>query len=320
MTVAEDLLAGQTARFARLDRALPAAVEPPEGDVVTAALPDGSQVAGVLVRSVIAPDSPAALWSALDSWELYPLLGGAPRPGGAARAAGPKWRRMLDLSPPGPDSACTIIWPSRDAEAGRALLDHGFVPLTAVAVRQSGMASAPGKGPVRRAQGATGRRGHRGRAGAGRAAYSTLVGGTVARPSAARVKRDTVAAHIEGGDLVLLAELDGVTVGLAECWTNNAEPGSWAETRLRPRALGLRELPVRAARRARRGGGQGVDGAGAPRAAPGGRERHLPLLQRGEPALLGVLGPTGIPSTVDAVGDPARGRVAVNDSNLGRTP
>lgn len=234
MTVAEDLLAGQTARFARLDRALPAAVEPPEGDVVTAALPDGSQVAGVLVRSVIAPDSPAALWSALDSWELYPLLGGDAPISAALPALLARWRRMLDLSPPGPDSACTITWPSRDAEAGRALLDHGFVPLTAVAVRQSGMASAPGKGPVRVRRARPADVDTAVELALAELAYSTLVGGTVARPSAARVKRDSVAAHIEGGDLVLLAELDGVTVGLAECWTNNAEPGSWAETRLRP--------------------------------------------------------------------------------------
>ena len=40
---ADLLLQAQSARFAGLDPVLPAAVTPPDGDVITAALPDGSR-------------------------------------------------------------------------------------------------------------------------------------------------------------------------------------------------------------------------------------------------------------------------------------
>jgi hypothetical protein len=41
----------------------------------------------------------------------------------------------LDHERPGPDSACAVAWPTRDAEAVRVLLDHGLQPLNALAVR-----------------------------------------------------------------------------------------------------------------------------------------------------------------------------------------
>ena len=63
-------------------------------------------------------------------------------------------------------------------------------------------------------------------------AYSAQVGGTVLRPDAGEVKRETLTTHLAQGDLVLIAERDGVPVGLAECWLNDSTPGSWAETRL----------------------------------------------------------------------------------------
>src|SRR5256714_3460517 len=71
---ADLLLQAQSARFAGLDPVLPAAVTPPDGDVITAALPDGERVAGVVVRTSLEPGSIGTLWSALDVWELHPLL------------------------------------------------------------------------------------------------------------------------------------------------------------------------------------------------------------------------------------------------------
>jgi len=55
--IADGLVDAQTAWFAELDPLLPAAVRPPEGDVITAALPSGERVAGVVVTSSLAPDS-----------------------------------------------------------------------------------------------------------------------------------------------------------------------------------------------------------------------------------------------------------------------
>src|SRR5437870_2796886 len=72
---ADLLLQAQSARFAGLDPMLPAATQPPDGDVITAALPDGDRVAGVVVRGTHEPGSVGTLWSALDVWELHPLLG-----------------------------------------------------------------------------------------------------------------------------------------------------------------------------------------------------------------------------------------------------
>ncbi|MCT2587126.1 GNAT family N-acetyltransferase [Actinophytocola sp. S1-96] len=229
MSTSGALLTAQAGRFERLDPELPPAESPPDGDVLTAALADGDRVAGVLVRERCEPGSAPSLWSALDVWELHPLLGAAGGVGMDALLR--EWRRVLDRVTPGPDSACLVIWPSRDAEAVRALLAHGFTPLTALAVRRE---PAPPGGPdglaVRRAT--------------GRdlevvlelelaeLAYSALVGAAIARPDARAVKRATLARNLERGDPVWLAERDGVVVGLAHCRLLDVQPGSAAGARL----------------------------------------------------------------------------------------
>ncbi|HEU5475130.1 MAG TPA: GNAT family N-acetyltransferase [Actinophytocola sp.] len=228
---AEGLLQAQSARFAGLDPLLPAATAPPEGDVITAALPDGDRVAGVVVRTALEPGSLGSLWSALDVWELHPLLGG---PGG--RGMDPllrQWQRVIARGTIGPDSACVVSWPTRDAEATRALLDHGFLPLSVIAVRTGPAPAEPPSGvAVRRA----------GPADAeavialelAELEYSALVGGAILRPESAEIKRASVARHLANEDPVWLAERDGIPIGMVQCWLTESEPGSWSAIRLPP--------------------------------------------------------------------------------------
>ncbi|MBP2324503.1 GNAT superfamily N-acetyltransferase [Kibdelosporangium banguiense] len=227
MKFTDGLVDTQSAWFARLDPMLPAAVRPPDGDVITAALPDGSRAAGVVVASRLAPDAMPTLWSALEVWELHPMLG---EHGMAELMA--QWQVMMDRRAPGPDSSCLVTWPSRDVRAARVLLDHGLVPLSTLAIRTGGRTTpSPGRLTIRRA---------RLRdldvvfpLAMAELEYSAMVGGTVLRPGALKVKREALARHLDQNDPVWLAESDGIAVALAECWFSDSEAGSWSETRVR---------------------------------------------------------------------------------------
>ncbi|MEU5694504.1 GNAT family N-acetyltransferase [Actinosynnema sp. NPDC020468] len=229
MTVSRGLVEAQSTRFAGLDPLLPAVPEPPEGEVLTAALPDGTRVAGVLAHQVHERRSAARLWSATEVWELTPLLGGAGAAGMDALLRA--WRRRMDAANPAAhDSACVLTWPSRDVEATGVLMDHGLVPLTVFAVRRGASPPHPGTVQIRRAKPSdldtvlalalTELR------------YSALVGATVNRPEAVELKRRTLAERLASGGPAWLAERDGVAVGLAECALVTAEPGNWAGHRL----------------------------------------------------------------------------------------
>ncbi|MFD0205279.1 MULTISPECIES: GNAT family N-acetyltransferase [Saccharothrix] len=231
MTVGQGLMEAQSSRFASVDPLLPVVVAPPDGDVITAALPDGTRVAGVLQRQVHDLRSPARLWSATEVWELTPLLGGAGAAGMDALLRA--WRKRLDLLGPAErDSACVLTWPSRDAEATRALLDHGLVPLTVIAVRQAPPPPVTGAATVRRATTAD-LETVLGLALA-ELRYSSMVGSTVHRPDAAALKRRTLADRLAAGGPAWLAERDGIAVALAECAVVTSEPGNWTATRLPP--------------------------------------------------------------------------------------
>jgi len=222
------LLRAQSTRFAGLDPLLPPAVEPPTGEPIRAALPDGEPVAGVLVRTLLEPGTPQTLWSAMDVSELHPILGDTD--GEALDALLRATRPLLDDAA---DSSLVVTWPSRDLRAARALLAHGLVPLSVLAVR-----TAP-PGPVITAPGVVIRR-------AGTAdlpaltesamaelTYSSLVGGAFLRPGAPAIKRAALSMHLLQGDPIWIAERDGVTIGHAEGWHTDSIPGSWAETRVR---------------------------------------------------------------------------------------
>ncbi|MEU7531251.1 GNAT family N-acetyltransferase [Saccharothrix sp. NPDC042600] len=229
MTVSRGLVEAQSARFACLDPLLPAVTAPPDGDVVTAALPDGTRVAGVLTRQVHDRRSAARLWSATEVWELTPLVGG----GGAAAmdALLRAWRHRMDrVGPAEQDSACVLTWPSRDAEAARVLLDHGLVPLSVIAVRRAGPPPADASLTIRRATPAD--LDTVLALALAELRYSALVGSTVDRPEAAELKRRTLAERLAAGGPAWLAERDGIAVALAECAVVVSEPGNWTSTRL----------------------------------------------------------------------------------------
>ncbi|HVV20134.1 MAG TPA: GNAT family N-acetyltransferase [Pseudonocardiaceae bacterium] len=224
MTAAKSLRDAQAARFAGLDPLLPVSAADPDGETLTAALPSG-RVSGALVRSVHRPGTATSLWSAREAWELFPLLGDASGPGMDAllRAL----RRLMDrVGEPGADSAVSVTWPSRDAEGSQALLAHGFVPLSVLAVRRpdapADAASVPPGLTVRRAT--TADIDVAVQLALAELAYSAMVGGTIVRPDAAGIKRNTLGYRIGYGDPVWLAERDGVPVGMAECWVTESDP------------------------------------------------------------------------------------------------
>ncbi|WP_026066367.1 GNAT family N-acetyltransferase [Actinoalloteichus spitiensis] len=239
MTTTRNLLAEQSARFARLDPAIPAQRVAPVGEPVVAALPDGRVVGGVVVFHHHPAGTASSLWSARYCRELTPLLGSVGAEGlpGLLAAARPV---LVDGLAAEPDSAVEVIWPSRDAEVARVLLDHGFVPLSVLAIRTSPMPSRPAPADDRiRVR----------RAGPGDLAevldlamaelgYSALVGGTVVRPDARHLKEEALRTRLAGDHPVWLAEVDGLAVGLAECaWSPVAE-GSPGATRLPTGLLG----------------------------------------------------------------------------------
>lgn len=233
MSDSRDLWVAQRERLAGLDPLLPPPAAPPKGEVITAALPDGGAVAGVLVRTAHPPGSLARTWATAELVELVPLLGETGLAGMHTLLAA--WRaRLPALGLPDHDSACVVTWPSRDATATRALLDHGFAPLTVIAVRTGG---GPDSRPVRLPDLVV-RRARPADLDAvvelamAELAYSALVGATVVREDAAELKRGMLASRLDRGDPVWVAEQDGLVVGLAECGVSDAAPGTWTGTRL----------------------------------------------------------------------------------------
>jgi GNAT superfamily N-acetyltransferase len=231
VSVADALLQAQSTRFERLDPQLPAAAAPPDGDVLTAALPDGERVAAVLTKSVFAPGSAPSLWSPLEVWELHPLLGGAD--GTGLELLLREWRRVLDRVGAGADSGCLLTWPSRDAEAANPLLAHGFVPLTSIAVRRA-RAGTPARRAVSVRLATAGDLDTALELEMAELTYSAAFGAAVVRPDARTVKRATLSRHLEQGDPLWLAERDGVAVGLAHCRLIDVTAGSLSAIRLRP--------------------------------------------------------------------------------------
>ncbi len=243
MTVSRGLVEAQSTRFAGVDPMLPSVTAPPDGDVLTAALPDGTRVAGVVQRQVHDRASAARLWSATEVWELTPLLGSAGAAGMDALLRA--WRHRMDrVGAAERDSACVVTWPSRDVECARALLDHGLVPLTVIAVRRSAQSPDGAAGTAQPALPPLGTLSIRRATPADLDAvlalalaelrYSAMVGSTVHRPEAVELKRRTLGDRLVAGGPAWLAERDGIAVALAECALVTSEPGNWTSTRLPP--------------------------------------------------------------------------------------
>ena len=223
MELAETLMAAHRARFAAVDALLPPAAPPAEGERLDAATADGTKVTGVLQRHRYGPDDVPLLWSAARVWQLFPYFGDTGTEGAdlllrALRA------RLDGVDDTGADSAVAVTWPSRDAEAIRAFLDHGLVPLGALAVRTAPPGVPVGDATVRRA-------------GPGdfdvalELATATFdYTGLVAsrrRPNTAELLAPAMRSALDAAEpLVWVAEQDGEPRALAQCAWVSAEPGS----------------------------------------------------------------------------------------------
>jgi GNAT superfamily N-acetyltransferase len=214
VTATDSLLAAQDERFARLDRVLPPLSPPERGDLISAALPDGRRVAGVVVPTISAPGLPQSLWSATHAWELQPVVGDTGAAGMDALLHA--WRRWFEqLGESRGDTAAIVLWPSRDAECARAFLDHGFQPLTVTAVRAAAVRPLASMSiSVRTATYSdmdvlT-------ELAMAELRYSAMVGAAIVRPDAEAIRRDTMAGRLARDEEIWVAELDGVVVAMAE--------------------------------------------------------------------------------------------------------
>ena len=251
MDIAEPLLAAHRARFAAVDALLPPAAPPAEGRRLDAATSDGTRGAGVLQRHRAAPGDVTRLWAAADVWQLFPYFGATGTEGVDLLLRALKG--VLETEEIGDDSSCVVLWPSRDAEAIRAFLDHGLVPLSAVGVRTAPPAEPDPAVTVRRA-------------GPGDFAaalelatatfdYTGLVAATRRANTAELLAPSLRDALAEDEPAVWLAEEDGEARALAHCAWLDATPGSAAAELLPPGRWGYVNNVVTAP--GERGGGFG---------------------------------------------------------------
>ncbi|WP_033289438.1 GNAT family N-acetyltransferase [Amycolatopsis jejuensis] len=221
-----------TGRFTALDPLLPPPVPllpSAGGERVEAVTASGTRVSAVLQRYRHGPGDAPLLWSAAEVWQLFP----GPDTAGteAFDALLGALRSQVDIEAPGPDSACVVNWPSRDAEAIRAFLDHGLVPLSALAIR-------PAAAPEPAVSAAAIRL-------AGPADFDAALALCAATFDytglVAHRKRDQTAELLRpalrralGGSTTWLAESRGEVVALAQCDWVEAAPGSEAAELLPP--------------------------------------------------------------------------------------
>jgi GNAT superfamily N-acetyltransferase len=224
-----DSVRAQAARFAALDPLLPPASGLPPGERLTARLPDGREVSGALYRAVHDESSVESLWSPRETWELSPVLGDTGGPGLHALLSA--WRDRVRRDPPGEDSACVLTWPSRDAEAIRVLLDHGFVPENAIAVRPDRHDSPPGPARVTVRRATPADLEELVQLELAELRYAALVGMSGSRSGAADMLAPGLRGILADG-LVWLAESDGVATGMAACRPPSPVAGTTLANRL----------------------------------------------------------------------------------------
>lgn len=168
------------------------------------------------------PGSPDLLWSAAEVWQLLPAAGTTDM-----HALLSAWRERMAAETPGADSACMVNWPSHDATAIRAFLDHGFAPISILTTR-----TAPPPAP---ADGVLVRRARPEDFDAVLALalaafdYTALV-----RPETEELVTPQLRRQFDGDGLIWVAERDGAVAAVAECAWVDAEPGTPAAELLPP--------------------------------------------------------------------------------------
>ncbi|WP_235022579.1 GNAT family N-acetyltransferase [Amycolatopsis alkalitolerans] len=223
--IGQRLRTAQRDRFAAADPLVPTPPPPPDGEVVTAATASGEQVAGVLQTKTHAPGTLDLLWSAQRVWQLFPYPGETGTEGMDALLRA--WRRRMDAESPGPDSACTVTWPSRDAPAIHAFLRHGMVPVSVLALRTGPPPAEipPEEVTVRLARPED---------------FEEVLALTKAtfdytalvtshhRPDAAELMAPQLRRNLAAGAPIWLAETGGVATAVADCGWVDSAPGTWA--------------------------------------------------------------------------------------------
>jgi ribosomal protein S18 acetylase RimI-like enzyme len=231
VTLTAGLLASQQARFAAVDRVLPPPAPPPNDEVLTAATAAGDRVAGVVQTRHYGPGELDLLWSAATVWQLFPFPGETGGEGMDALLRA--WRHRMDAESPGPDSACTVTWPSRDAPAIRAFLRHGMVPISVLAIRT--IPPSPEVPPddvtVRLARPED---------------FEEVLALTKEtfeytarvtfreRPEAMALISPQLRRNLAAGAPIWLAESGGITTSVADCGWIESAPGTWASELLPP--------------------------------------------------------------------------------------
>ncbi|SFI56015.1 GNAT family N-acetyltransferase [Amycolatopsis sacchari] len=223
--IAGRLITAQRARFAAVDPALPAPPGPPEGELLTAATADGEQVAAALQTKSHPPGALDLLWSAQRVWQLFPYPGETGGEGVDVLLRA--WRHRMDAESPGPDSACAVTWPSRDAPAISAFLRHGMVPASVLAIRTRPPEPAPVPDEV------TVRL-------AGPEDFEEVLDLTTvtfdytalvtarSRPEAGELMTPQLRRNLAAGAPVWLAEVAGIATAVADCGWIDSAPGTWA--------------------------------------------------------------------------------------------
>jgi GNAT superfamily N-acetyltransferase len=221
------LEAQQNARFAALDPRLPPIAAPPSASEPLVVTTGGRRAGGLLTHAVHAPGSWPALWGPREVWDLTAVPGDSGAAGLTALLGA--WRERLRGTRAGPDSGCTLAWPSRDAEASAVLLAHGFAPMTCLAGE-----GGPSRVTVRRASESEADVEALTELRLAEWRYTSLVGTAVPRDGARALLRAEVVRALRFSGLVWLAEDDGVPVGLAACAPTSPAPGDGIHGRLHP--------------------------------------------------------------------------------------
>lgn len=224
----------QSAVFKAADPLLPTPVGLPPGEDITATLADGTVIGARVYRARHGPDAVESLWEPRTVWEVTPVLGDSGAAGMTAVLDAVHARIAADRGT-APDTGVRVYWPSREVTVAPALLAHGFLPLTVLAVRCT--PSFPARSPdssvtIRRATladlpdlVAIQREELR---------YSAAVLGSTPRENEAELLETALRRAVYFSGRVLIAERDGVPVAAVDCGLVSPESGTAIEHRLAP--------------------------------------------------------------------------------------
>ena len=147
--IVDDVLRSVAQRWQRIDPLLPDPKPPADagcGAELTVPAANGRAAAvGWCRHHELKPEAAELAWGAAAQFWLTARVAGDPGEPGIGAALDEllvRWRAHLAADPAtaGEDTQAAVRWPSRDVGGVRALLRHGFRPLTVIAARPAGRA------------------------------------------------------------------------------------------------------------------------------------------------------------------------------------